>query len=376
MKIVLTGGGTGGHFYPLIAVAEEVQRIAKEKKLLTPQLYFMSPHPYDEGILYEHGIRFIKIPGGKVRQYFSIRNFFDVFVTAYGVIKALWDMLVLYPDAVFSKGGYGSFPTLIAARFYRIPIIVHESDTVPGKVNLWSGKIAYRIAVSYPEAAQYFPKDKVAVLGNPVRPSISIASKDTGKEYFGIPAARKTVLVLGGSQGAKIINEAILEALPDLAKEYSVIHQTGTANFEEIKNTSSVVVSDPSILANYKPFPNLDPLHLKMAAGAADVIITRAGSTLFEIALWETPAIVIPITKSNGDHQKKNAFAYARAGAGLVIEENNLTPHVLVSEVRRIVETPAISDSMKAAAKSFAKPDAAAKVAEALLAIGLTHETE
>jgi UDP-N-acetylglucosamine--N-acetylmuramyl-(pentapeptide) pyrophosphoryl-undecaprenol N-acetylglucosamine transferase len=113
-----------------------------------------------------------------------------------------------------------------------------------------------------------------------------------------------------------------------------------------------------------------------MAAGAADVIITRAGSTLFEIALWETPAIVIPITKSNGDHQKKNAFAYARAGAGLVIEENNLTPHVLISEVRRIVETPAISDSMKAAAKSFAKPDAAAKVAEALLAIGLTHETE
>lgn len=375
MKIVLTGGGTGGHFYPLIAVAEEVQRIAKEKKLLTPELYFMAPQPYDEAILYEHGITFIKTPTGKLRRYFSIANFFDVFKTIYGVFKALWDMLILYPDVVFSKGGYGSFPTLVAARFYRIPVIVHESDTVPGKVNAWSGAFAYRVALSYPDARSYFPQDRTAVLGNPIRASIAFAAHDTGKEFFGINPSQKTVLVLGGSQGAVTINEAILDSLAELCTDYAVIHQTGSQNLEDVQKRAAVVLYNHKGQHNYKPYASLDPLNLKMAAGAADVIITRAGSALFEIASWNVPAIIIPITNSNGDHQRKNAFAYARSGAGVVIEENNLTPHVVVAEVRRIVEDGTVHKNMVESAKAFAKTDAAARIAEALLAVGLSHET-
>ena len=126
MKIVLTGGGTGGHFYPIIAVAEEINRIAEEKKLIHPTLYFMAPQPYDENSLYENKIKFISVPAGKIRQYFSLLNILDAIKMPFSIIIALWKLLLLYPDAVFSKGGYGSFPTLVAAWILRIPIVIHE----------------------------------------------------------------------------------------------------------------------------------------------------------------------------------------------------------------------------------------------------------
>lgn len=375
MKIVLTGGGTGGHFYPLIAVAEEVRSISKEKKLIDPEIYFFAPQSYDEGLLYEQGIRYVYTPAGKVRRYFSPLNIVDIFKTIFGVLKTLWSFFIIYPDVVFSKGGFGAFPTLFAARFFRVPVIVHESDTVPGKVNAWSGRFAFKVAVSYVEAANYFPIKKTAVLGNPIRKSVEYAAKDTGKDYYNIPANRKTILILGGSQGAKIINETILEALPELLKEYSVIHQVGKIHIDEMVHMSKVVVTSSQLLEHYKPFASLDPLHLKMAAGAADIIVTRAGSTLFEIASWQVPAIIIPITSSNGDHQRKNAYSYARTGGGIVVEENNLTSNVIVAEVQRILGNAVVYEQMIQGAKTFHKPDAAAKIAEALLAIGVSHET-
>lgn len=375
MKIVLTGGGTGGHFYPLIAVADEIYAIAKEKRIITPELYFTGTDPFDKGLLYDKKITFVAISAGKIRPYFSLRNIIDPFFTVWGCISAVIKLLGIYPDVIFSKGGYGSFPTIVAGVILRIPIIIHESDSVPGKVNKWAGKFASRIALSWPEAAKYFPEKKTAITGNPIREDIMIAPKDTGKEYFSINPADKVVLVLGGSQGARRINDEVVEALPQIVQDAHVIHQTGPANFEDITKLSRVILPDPQQFAKYKPYPNLDPLTLKMAAGAADIIITRAGSTLFEIASWETPAIVIPITSSNGDHQRMNAFAYARAGAGIVIEENNLTTNVLVAEIRRILSSQELTDSMKQAAAGFAKRDAAKLIAEALISIGLSHES-
>ena len=142
MKILLTGGGTGGHVYPIIAVAEELNTIAREQKLANLELYFMSPSPYNEGILFNNKIIYKKNSAGKIRRYFSILNFFDLFVTAWGVIQSTWDIFRIYPDVVFGKGGYASFPALCAARLLRIPVVIHESDSVPGKVNLWASKFA------------------------------------------------------------------------------------------------------------------------------------------------------------------------------------------------------------------------------------------
>jgi len=179
---------------------------------------------------------------------------------------------------------------------------------------------------------------------------------------------------LGGSQGAEIINEVVIEALPILVEKYAIIHQTGKANITSSKTTGETVLYKSTHQDRYKPFDYLNTLALRMSAGAASVVISRAGSTIFEIAAWGKPSIIIPIKDSNGDHQKENAFAYARAGGCEVIEENNLTSHILISEIDRLVNNGPVREKMSQAAKIFDKPDAAKSVAEEILKIALSHE--
>src|ERR1035437_2820610 len=149
MKILFTGGGTGGHFYPIMGVVQAINKVIKDQHLLPPDLYYMAPMPYDARALFENNIIYRPISAGKIRRYFSILNFFDLFKTAWGVFKATYAVYKLYPDVVFGKGGYASFPVLFAAKFLRIPVIIHESDSKPGRVNAWAAKFARRIAISY-----------------------------------------------------------------------------------------------------------------------------------------------------------------------------------------------------------------------------------
>jgi UDP-N-acetylglucosamine--N-acetylmuramyl-(pentapeptide) pyrophosphoryl-undecaprenol N-acetylglucosamine transferase len=162
IKILLTGGGTGGHFYPLIAVAQEINKLVDEQKIANVRMYYFSDAPYDEQSLMENQITFKKINAGKLRMYFSLKNFLDIFKTAWGVVEAFIAVFQLYPDVVFAKGAYASFPTLLAARLLGIPVIVHESDAAPGRVTSWAGKFAKYVAISYAESIQFFPKDKTA----------------------------------------------------------------------------------------------------------------------------------------------------------------------------------------------------------------------
>jgi UDP-N-acetylglucosamine--N-acetylmuramyl-(pentapeptide) pyrophosphoryl-undecaprenol N-acetylglucosamine transferase len=375
MKILLTGGGSGGHFYPIIAIAQEINRIARENHLAQVELFFMSSNPYNAGILFDNKITFKKNSAGKVRRYFSLLNITDGIKTFFGIIKSIWDIFLIYPDVVFGKGGYASFPALVAARILRIPVVIHESDSAPGRTNKWAGKFALRVALSYAEAAQYFPhKDRVAHTGHPVRKELVIPLTTNAHEYLSIDNTLPTILVLGGSLGAKVVNDAILESLGDLVKSYQIIHQTGKANFEEVRKTADVVLLNSPNKNRYRPYEYLDALALRSAAGAASLIISRAGSTIFEIAAWGVPSIMIPITDSNEDHQAKNAFAYARTGAATVIQENNLTGNILQGEIKRILESPDIQSKMKEATKSFVKLDAAEKIAQEIVKIGLRHE--
>jgi UDP-N-acetylglucosamine--N-acetylmuramyl-(pentapeptide) pyrophosphoryl-undecaprenol N-acetylglucosamine transferase len=145
MKILLTGGGSAGHFYPLIAIAEEINRITDERKLLSVDLYYMSTEPYDEKLLFDNDITFRKIFAGKRRLYFSLLNYVDMVKMGLGVVLAIIDVFFIFPDVVVSKGGYASMPALVAARIFRIPVIIHESDSVPGRANKWASKFALRI---------------------------------------------------------------------------------------------------------------------------------------------------------------------------------------------------------------------------------------
>jgi UDP-N-acetylglucosamine--N-acetylmuramyl-(pentapeptide) pyrophosphoryl-undecaprenol N-acetylglucosamine transferase len=235
MKILFTGGGTGGHFYPIIAVAEAVNDIAQQDHLVEPLLYFAASDPYDRDALITQNIQYIYSTAGKTRRYFSILNYFGMFKTGFGVVWSMFRTFFLYPDVVFGKGGYESFPSLLAARMFGIPVVIHESDATPGRVNKWAGKFAAKIAVSYPEAAEFFPKEKVAFTGNPVRKAALIPAREGAFEFLKMDPALPVLLILGGSQGAQAINEAILTALPQLVEKYQIIHQTGINNFEECR---------------------------------------------------------------------------------------------------------------------------------------------
>ena len=375
MKIVFTGGGTGGHFYPIIAVVQKVNQIIDNEKILGAKLYYISDSPYDKEVLFENGLLYEEISAGKMRTYFSFRNFLDIFKVFFGVINAIFKMFSIYPDVVFGKGGYSSFPTIFAARILRIPVVIHESDSAPGRVNKWAGHFAKKIAVSFIEAVDYFPKKNVAWTGQPIRIEIeNPASRKEALDYFKLESSLPVILVLGGSQGAELINNTILDALPRLINNYQIIHQTGVNNFKIVSGQAEVALTNNPYKLRYSSMPFLNPLALKMAAGVATIIISRAGSTLFEIAFWGVPSILVPITNTNLDHQKKNAFNYARAGACSVVEEMNMTANILSSEIERMTEDKESYKIMAQNAKAFAKPDAAAKIARALVDIALSHE--
>ncbi len=184
MKIVFTGGGTGGHFFPLIAVAEEIRILIEERKLLQIKLYYLSDSPYDKRALFENNIEYVHVPAGKSRLYGGVANFIDMFKIIPSCIIAVIKLFFIYPDVVFSKGGYASFPTLFAARVLRIPVVIHESDTVPGRVTLWSSKFAKKIAIAHPRAGSYFPPEKTACVGIPIRRGIREKGNNNVHEYF------------------------------------------------------------------------------------------------------------------------------------------------------------------------------------------------
>lgn len=380
MKIVFTGGGTAGHFYPNIAIAESFNNLLDREKIIQAELYYFSDTEYDKSALYENRIKFVQVPAGKLRVGGGgIQNFFDIFVTAYGILIALIKLYSIYPDAVMAKGGYASFPTLFAARLLKIPVVIHESDSTPGRVSQWAGKFAQRIAVSYEEAAPFFNSAKVALTGQPIREELKNPAKEGVFDFYKLDPTVPVVLILGGSQGAEIINNAVLDALPTLLPKYQIIHQTGMKNLESVKGQADITMADNTkILAeHYRPIGFLNVLGVRMAGGAASVVITRAGSTLFEIASWNTPAIVIPITTSQGDHQRKNAYTYARSGGCSVIEEANLSPAILAQEVEKILDDEVRRHKMIAGAKQFmGENNAADVIAQELLSIALSHESK
>lgn len=377
MKIVLTGG-TGGHFYPLIAIAEALQDLSREQRILPPQLFYLADKPFDEEALFANNIAFIKAPAGKVRRYFSFQNLIDAFKTAWGVVRCYFILLKIYPDVVISKGGYASVPTVIAAGWLKIPIIIHESDSRPGRANLLAAKRAARIAVAFESAGKLFPpkvQSKIARVGTPVRKELLHLPERTGAQAaLGLDASLPTILIVGGSSGSLRINETVLDALPELVSFANVIHQTGKTHFESVRSTAGVIIGKGP-KERYHPFAYLNGESLRNAAAAADVIIARAGTgTITEVALWGIPAILIPIPESVSHDQRTNAYAYAHTGAAEVLEEGNLTSHLLASEARRIATDTTSASRMRAAASGFANPEAARIIAQEAITIALSHE--
>lgn len=381
MKILITGGGSGGHFYPALAVIDALNSITEQEKIIKIEVVFMSDSPFDKDVLYERGVRFKKIYAGKVRRYFSLLNITDTIKTFLGTIKAIWNIYLDFPDVIFSKGGYASLPAVLAARLLGIPLIMHESDVVLGKVNKISSSFAKRISISFSKTMNFIPpkkKELVALVGNPIRKDLIISDKnkaqEDGKDYFNIKENVPIILVTGGSLGAQKINDNIIDMIGNLVKNYQIIHVSGKNNYDDVKGRSGVMLEGSSYRYRYHVYPYLNVIEMKMAYSAADLVISRAGSgSIFEIAASGLPSILIPLGNAAQDHQKENAYEYARSGAADVIEEVNLAPHLLFSEIQRLIENKEKLKKMSDYAFNFAKPNAAEKIAREIINLALEH---
>lgn len=381
MRIVLTGSGSGGHFYPLIAIAEALVAEARKGKRLMPDLYLMGPDPYDKGMLFTYAITHHYVPAGKMRRYFSLRNVTDLCKTLFGVFVAIGKLFVIYPDVVMSKGSYTSVPVVVAAALLRIPIIIHESDVRPGRANKVFARFAHTIAVSYENSAAFFPSRKANTIvrtGVPTRTPLLKPSAENPYEQLRITPPSPEgglILVLGGSQGAERINDLIATSLDVLLASHTILHQAGEQHATVVLETARALTKQKEYLERYHVRGFLDVDTLNTALWTAALVISRAGSgSIYEIALHGKPSILIPIPEMISHDQRLNAYTYARTGAAVVMEEKNLTPHLLAAEVKRIMGDHALREKMQEAAQAFAPRDAAQKLASILLSIGLEHE--
>lgn len=372
MRIVLTGGETGGHFYPLIAIAESLRSEAISKGIAECDIRFFAPDEFDKDELVRLSIGFSKIPSGKFRVYSSILNIFSPIIMAFGTLFAFFKLLSYYPDMIVSKGGYGSVPTVLAGRILRIPILIHESDTVPGRANIWAGKFAERIALSFKNASRFFKPEKVALTGQPIRHEL-LPDINYKPRWFKDENRRARILIVGGSQGSKTINDAVVPALPQLLDIADVIHQTGTYEKEDREKLTAFFIDKHEHRTGYEAHDFLPLRRLSKELRNSDIVISRSGSFIFEIAAWGKPSILIPITRSNGNHQMENAYAYLSSGACTVIEEQNLTPTILISEVKKILADKNRYIAESGSATAFATLDASEKIAREIIRISLKH---
>jgi UDP-N-acetylglucosamine--N-acetylmuramyl-(pentapeptide) pyrophosphoryl-undecaprenol N-acetylglucosamine transferase len=362
MKIVLTGGGTGGHLLPLAAVAKKIS-----EKIPQAEFLFLGPHgKMEKELMAREGIPAKTVLSGKFRRYFSFHNFVDFLKIPVGVIQSLWILLFYMPDAIFSKGGYASIPVVLAGWLYRIPILIHESDSVPGVANSMLGKFADRVAVSYPEAEREFPAAQVVLTGNPLREDIGQGDAARARESFYLTQSKKVIFVMGGSQGAQSINEKIIKILPDLLHAYQVIHQTGENNFKTVEHRAA----EFGIKAGrdgYFAIPTFGE-EIKDILAVSDLVVSRAGAnSISEIAANGKPAILIPLEGSAGNHQKMNAYSLARMGGCIVLEETNLGEHMLLQKIRDILENEEVKQKLSQNIRAFYHADAAEKIADGIL---------
>lgn len=364
MKVIFTGGGTGGHVYPIIAIVRELKtayynKIIEGKKKKKLEVFYIGPkEDLALTLLKQEGIKIQKISAGKVRRYFGIRaslqNLIDPFKMLLGIIQSCVHLFLLAPDLVFSKGGYGSFPVIFAARILRIPIFVHESDKVLGLASKVLKKYAAEIFISFPKT-EGIDKEKMILVGNPIRKEMLESSTEEAKKLLNVTGDRPIIFFIGGSQGAQKINNLVMNILPQLIERFEIIHQTGFKNFEEVRKESETFL-EKDLKAYYHPIAYLDEITLKNAYRISNLIVSRSGSSsIFEIAAFKKPSILIPLPGSAQDHQVKNAYTYAKNKAAIIIEEGNLTPNFFAATVKNIVDDPKVYERMEKAAEHFSR---------------------
>jgi UDP-N-acetylglucosamine--N-acetylmuramyl-(pentapeptide) pyrophosphoryl-undecaprenol N-acetylglucosamine transferase len=367
MKILFTGGGTGGHLVPLLAIISELKKLNAEKKIKLELMLIVPDSKLNTGALGKE-IKIKTIKAGKLRRYFSLENIVDIFKVPIGVVQSLCYMYSFRPDVVFSKGGFASVPPVIAAWIFKIPVLTHESDIVPGLANRIISFFSKTIFVSFSDAERYFPNEKVVFTGGVVRSEIFNGDRYRARKIFGLEENLPTVLIFGGSQGAKRINEVVLQALPRVLEKCQVIHICGTNNYQEtVKSIEKLGLKN---IGRYKVYPYLES-EMKEAYALADIVVSRAGAnSLSEIIALEKPSIVIPLPTSANSHQMKNAMYFSRKGMLILLKEEELNAGKLSEKIFELLLEGSIRENMKRSIRRYndrVKKNSARLIAEEIL---------
>lgn len=354
MRILVTGGGTGGHIYPALAFIRYVQKIQPDSEFL----YVGTHRGLENKIVPETGISFktIKIQGFKRKLSFDNVKTVQLFLES---IKRSKEILREFkPDIVIGTGGYVSGSVVYAATRMKIPTIVHEQNSVPGITNKFLSRFADRVGICFPDAAQYFPENKTVLVGNPRAQEVVTSGKSEVLEQYGLLPEVPTVLIFGGSQGALKINQAVIQALPKFSqKEYQILYASGDRYYNEISERFDI----DKISRNLSLQPYIKNMTDVMAN--VDLLIGRAGATsIAELTALGLPAILIPSPYVTNDHQTKNAQSLVNAGAVNMITDADLTGETLVSAVDEIMGDSERRLAMAEASRKEGIPDAAERL--------------
>lgn len=356
-KILFTGGGSAGHVTPNLAIIERL--LERDWDIH----YVGSYDGIEKKLVAEINIPYHSIATGKLRRYFSWKNFLTPFQVLKGVFQAIGLCRKLKPDVVFSKGGFVAFPIVFAAWLNRIPVIVHEADITPGLTNKLSIPFAKTVCVSFPEAEKYY-KNKVHVTGIPIRKALFEGQRDKGLAFCHFNSEKPVILVFGGSLGAMSVNKTIRECLPELLPEFQVVHICGAnkvdASFDYPSPASgfqpeatSPTRGEVNIKEVSSGYFQLEFVSAEMADlfACADLVISRAGAnSVYELLSLKKPHILIPLptTGSRGD-QIVNAKYYKKAGLSYVIPDETLTPEKLIGTIKTVMnEKDEIKDKLAA----------------------------
>ncbi|MFB5086842.1 undecaprenyldiphospho-muramoylpentapeptide beta-N-acetylglucosaminyltransferase [Psychrobacillus sp. PGGUH221] len=341
--IVLTGGGTAGHVSLNEAIIPEL--IEKGYELH----YIGSSDGIEKSIITKSfpSLPYQAISNGKLRRYFSIKNFSDPFKVLYGTLQATRIIKKVKPSLIFSKGGFVSVPVVIAAKFANIPVVIHESDITPGLANKIASSFAKHIFTTFEETLKYLPAEKASSIGAIIRPDLFNGNELIAEQLTGFKAYKETIIIMGGSQGAAKINEAIYDNLDELTKKYQIIHLCGKGNL------NALLTGKPNYIAFEYVTTELPHL-LKIS----DYVITRAGSnSIFEFLALKKPMLLIPLSihASRGD-QLLNANYFENQGFGIVLEEEHLTQQSFLESITKLVNAKETIINKQKAANSPKTP--------------------
>ena len=320
-KIVLTGGGTAGHVTPNIALLPALKKAGYE---IT---YMGSYDGIEKKLISDFDIPYVGISTGKFRRYLDLKNFTDPFRVIKGFSEAKKFLKQYMPNIVFSKGGFVSVPVVRAADYLKIPCIIHESDMTPGLANKLCISAAKKVCCNFPETLKLLPEEKAVLTGSPIRSELTQGNRLAGLDICGFSANKPVIMVIGGSLGAASVNKAVRDALPKLLEDYQVVHLCGKDKVDNL------LLNTPG----YKQFEYIKT-ELKDLFAMADLVISRAGAnSICELLALKKPNLLIPLpaASSRGD-QLLNARSFEAQGFSIVIDEDDLTPELLVDKVHEL----------------------------------------